>query len=84
MNMEYLDQIIFGNTVSHWIIALTVLSSSYILGKAIYWMFSNVFQKLTAKTKTNLDDVLIDKLEKPIRYSILIIGYWVAIHYIYI
>jgi MscS family membrane protein len=50
----------------------------------VYWVLSNILRKLTAKTKTNLDDVLIDKLEKPIRYSILIIGYWIAIHYIYI
>jgi MscS family membrane protein len=52
--------------------------------KIVYWVLSNILRKLTAKTKTNLDDVLIDKLEKPIRYSILIIGYWIAIHYIYI
>ena len=48
----------------------------------LYWIFSNVIRRLTSKTKTNLDDVLIDKLEKPLTYLVLILGYWISIHYL--
>ena len=49
--MEYLDQVILGNPLKNWIIAFSILGFSYVLGKVIFWMFSNIFQKLATKTK---------------------------------
>jgi MscS family membrane protein len=80
--MEFLDYHFLGNTVEVWAIAIGIILGTFVATKIVYWILSNILRKLTAKTKTNLDDVLIDKLEKPIRYSILIFGYWIAIHYI--
>ena len=82
--MEFLDYRFLGNSIEVWAVALAIIIGTFVATKIVYWVLSNILRKLTAKTKTNLDDVLIDKLEKPIRYSILIIGYWIAIHYIYI
>lgn len=82
--MEFLDYKFLGNSIEVWAVALAIIVGTLVATKIVYWVLSNILRKLTAKTKTNLDDVLIDKLEKPIRYSILIIGYWIAIHYIYI
>ena len=80
--MGFLKRIILGNSIQDWAIALGIIVGTFIATKVVYWFISNIIKKLTAKTKTNLDDVLIEKLEKPIRYSILIFGYWVAIHYL--
>ena len=80
--MEFLDYLFLENTVKNWAIALGIILGTFIATKLVYWFIANFIKKLTAKTKTNLDDVLIEKLEKPIRYSILIFGYWVAIHYL--
>ncbi len=80
--MEFLNKIFYGNTVLDWGIALGILLGSFIAMKIIYWILSNVIKKFTNKTKTTIDDVLIDKLEKPIVYLIIILGYWVAIHYL--
>ena len=80
--MEFLDYLFLENTVKNWAIALGIILGTFIATKLFYWFIANFIKKLTAKTKTNLDDVLIEKLEKPIRYSILIFGYWVAIHYL--
>tara|TARA_Y100000385_G_scaffold67849_1_gene67713 strand:- start:1153 stop:2205 length:1053 start_codon:yes stop_codon:yes gene_type:complete len=80
--MEFLDQEFYGNSLCNWLIALGILIGSFILVKVIYWIFSNVFKKITSKTKTNIDDVLLDKLEKPLTYLVLIGGYWVAIHFL--
>ena len=82
--MEFLDYQFLGNSIEVWAVALVIIIGTFVATKMVYWVLSNILRKVTAKTKTNLDDVLIDKLEKPIRYSILIIGYWIAIHYIYI
>lgn len=80
--MEFLDYLFLENTVKTWAIALGIILGTFVAAKIVYWFITNIIKKLTAKTKTNLDDVLIEKLEKPIRYSILIFGYWVAIHYL--
>lgn len=82
--MEFLDYQFLGNSIEVWAVALAIIVGTFLATKIVYWILSNILRKLTVKTKTNLDDVLIDKLEKPIRYSILIAGYWIAIHYIYI
>ena len=78
--MEFLKHIILGNSIQEWAIALGIILGTFLATKIVYWFIANIIKKLTKKTKTNLDDVLIEKLEKPIRYSILIFGYWVAIH----
>jgi MscS family membrane protein len=39
-------------------------------------------KKITAKTKTKLDDLLIDKLEKPLVFIVIIAAYYWAISYL--
>ena len=80
--MEIINQEFYGNSILNWAIAVGILILSFIVVKMLYWIFSNVIRRLTSKTKTNLDDVLIDKLEKPLTYLVLILGYWISIHYL--
>ena len=80
--MEVLHQEFYGNSILNWVIAVGILILSFVVVKMLYWIFSNVIRRLTSKTKTNLDDVLIDKLEKPLTYLVLILGYWISIHYL--
>ena len=80
--MEVIHQEFYGNSILNWAIAVGILILSFVVVKMLYWIFSNVIRRLTSKTKTNLDDVLINKLEKPLTYLILILGYWISIHYL--
>ena len=80
--MEVLHQEFYGNSILNWAIAVGILILSFVVVKMLYWIFSNVIRRLTSKTKTNLDDVLIDKLEKPLTYLVLILGYWISVHYL--
>ena len=80
--MEFLDQEFYGNSLTNWLIALAILIGSFVLVKILYWIFSNFIKKVTAKTKNSIDDVLIEKLEKPLTFLILIAGYWISIHYL--
>lgn len=80
--MDFLNQEFYGNSILSWSIAIGILVVSFVLVKVLYWIFSNIIRRLTSKTKTNLDDVLIDKLEKPLTYLLIILGYWISIHYL--
>mgnify|MGYP002628389966 CR=1 FL=1 len=73
---DFLEKDFYWNTVGEWFLALAVILGSVLLGRVIFWLFSNVVKKFTAKTKTNLDDILIDMVEEPLSFAIAILGIW--------
>ncbi len=77
---EFLEKQFYGNTVQEWTVALGIILGSVILSKVVYWIFSRVVKKLTQKTKTRLDDLIIDMVEEPIAFAIIILGIWYGFH----
>ena len=73
---EFLAKQFYYNTIEDWGISLLIVLGAVIVGKIIYWLFGNVVKKLTAKTKTKLDDILIDMIEEPIVFALTIAGLW--------
>ena len=77
--IDFLTKGFYGNTIKEWLIALSIIFGSFILGKILYLISTKFLRKLTSKTKTELDDHLIDRLEKPIIFAIIIIGVWIGL-----
>ena len=48
-----------------------IIVGSIVIAKITDWIFVGIFQRWSSKTKTNLDDSLVNFLHKPIFYSIL-------------
>ena len=80
--MDFLDLTYYHNTVLEWSIALGIILGGVIVAKILYWFTSTVMKKITDKTKTKLDDLLIDKLEKPVIFIIIIAAYYWSISYL--
>ena len=80
--MDFLEKIYYHNTVLEWAIALGIILGGVIVAKILYWFTSSVIKKITAKTKTQLDDLLIDKVEKPVIFIVIIAAYYWAISYL--
>ena len=76
MTEGILGQTYYGNTVLGWLIALAFIVGALIVGKAVYWIFGNVVKQFTKKTKTKLDDIIIDMIEEPIVFIITLVGVW--------
>ncbi|MBW2161501.1 MAG: mechanosensitive ion channel family protein [Deltaproteobacteria bacterium] len=76
---DLLGQTYYGNTATQWLTALGVIVGAVIVGKVIYWIFGNVIKKFTEKTKTKLDDLIIDMIEEPIVFIITVSGVWVGL-----
>ena len=75
--MDFFNKTFYGNKISDWAISLGILVAAIIVAKICYWAIGKYVKKITAKTKTNLDDLLVDKLEEPVVYAIAILGfYW--------
>ena len=67
-----------GIEFNNIILALAILLGSFIVGKALYYFFKTWGRRITAATKSNLDDVLIDVMEEPIVIITILIGIYFA------
>lgn len=76
---EFFTQTFYGNSLMAWSISLAMILFSSILGKIVYWFFSKVVRAFTSKTKTNLDDIVVDMIEEPIVFAIIVTGIWFAL-----
>lgn len=66
----------YGNTVAEWALAFGIIIASFIVARALYWLINRYVKKITEKTNSRLDDILIDMLEEPLRFAIIIAGIW--------
>ena len=74
---EFLSKEFYGNDIKQWAISLGILLGAVVLAKLLYILIGKYVKKITAKTKSNLDDLLVDKLEEPVVYGVAILGfYW--------
>lgn len=73
---SFLDRFYYDNTVLNWLVFFGIILGSIIAAKMFYWFSKTVIKKLTEKTKTKLDDILVDMLEEPIVLGIVTGGLW--------
>lgn len=76
---EILAQSYYGNSLQNWFIALAIIVLSVMLGKIIYWIFTKFIRLFTAKTKTRLDDIIVDMIEEPVVFLVVVMGIWFAL-----
>ena len=80
MMEELLTNTYYGNTVLKWLVALAIILAAVVLGKIVYWIFSKVARRVTAKTKTSLDDIILDMVEEPVVLVLTIAGIWYGLN----
>lgn len=78
--MDFLDKTFYHNTVIEWTIAASIIIGTFILAKTLYWVFNRIVKKVTAKSKSKLDDILVDKTEEPIVFAVVVYGVWLGLN----
>ena len=81
--MKYLSKEIFGNPIENWLIAIGILVGSFVFVKILYWVFSNIFQKITSKTANSLDDTLLRTLQKPTTFLVIVSAYFYSVKFLH-
>jgi MscS family membrane protein len=76
---DFLAKTFYGNTFNEWLIALAIIAVAAVGGKILYWFFSTVVRKLTAKTETRLDDIVVNMIEEPIVLAVVFFGTWIGL-----
>lgn len=77
--MNFWDKTYYGNTLLDYAICLGIILGAVIAAKILYWLSKNILKKFTKKTKTNLDDIIVDKVEEPLMFGLVLTAAWYAI-----
>jgi len=77
---EFLAKEFYHNTILSWGISFLIIVGAIILGKVLFWIFGNIVKKITAKTKSKIDDIIVDMIEEPVVLALTIAGLWFGLH----
>lgn len=80
--MEFLDAIYYNNTLEQWLIALAVLILSFIIIKIVLGFIKSRLKKISTKTISQVDDLIVILLEKTTSILILILSLYTASYFI--
>ncbi|MDA8695867.1 mechanosensitive ion channel family protein [Flavobacteriales bacterium] len=72
--MDFLQNTFLGNSLEHWLMALAWGVGGVIVARILYRIVGSVARKITSKTRSNLDDLIVDKLEEPLILALTIIA----------
>ena len=74
--MDFLEGTYYDNTILEWLTAAGIILGSVIVGKIVYFLCGGVARRITAKTKTRLDDIILDMIEEPVVLMLVLAGIW--------
>jgi MscS family membrane protein len=77
--MDFFEKQFYNNTVGDWAISLLIIIGAVVVTKLLVWFIKNIVKKLSAKSKTRIDDLIVDMLEEPLIYIFALGGIWFAI-----
>lgn len=77
---DFFNRTYYGNTVQEYFIAFGIILGAILAGKLVYWISKRFISKLTAKSKSKLDDIIVDKVEEPVVFGLVLGTSWWAIN----
>lgn len=75
-----LENEIGGNSIQNWIISILIIVAAIVIVKLITLVSKKVLKPLTDRTKNQLDNIIFYSLEPPVKFAIILLGIWIAIH----
>jgi MscS family membrane protein len=72
------DKIYYGNSLENWVLAVIIIIGAFILNALIRLIINKIIKKITAKSKTQLDNIFINALEKPLFTGIILFAIWIV------
>lgn len=74
------EQEILGNTVENWCISILIIVGAVILVKLLTLLGKKVIKPFTNRTTNRIDNIIYYSLESPIKFAVILLGIWIAIH----
>jgi MscS family membrane protein len=74
-----MEEIYYGNTLRDWLISASIVVCAFIINQLVLFLFNGIIRKITAKSKSALDDVVAEALKRPLLLGIALFALWYAI-----
>ena len=74
-----LEKTFLNNTLENWGISVLIIIGALLLNKIIQILNRRVFRRIAAKAKTDFIDILLDSLESPVLFGVMIIAVVIAL-----
>jgi MscS family membrane protein len=74
MLLNFFDQKIYNNPLYDWLFSLGIVVASVVAARFIYWFISIILRQYTKHTNTELDDLIIKRIDTPIALGVVLIG----------
>ena len=71
---------LWGNTIENWGISILIILGAIIIVKLLSLLGKKVIKPFVTGTDNHLDDVIFYSLEAPVKFAIILLGIWIAIH----
>lgn len=75
-----LDQIYYNNTLQNWLISGGIISFALIINWIITLLNRRYLKALAKRTKNQVDNILVNTLETPLKVGIVLIAIWTALN----
>ena len=75
-----LENELWGNTIENWGISILIILGAIIIVKLLSLLCKKVIKPFVTGTDNHLDDVIFYSLEAPVKFAIILLGIWIAIH----
>lgn len=75
-----LENELWGNTIENWGIFILIILGAIIIVKLLSLLGKKVIKPFVTGTDNHLDDVIFYSLEAPVKFAIILLGIWIAIH----
>ncbi|WP_278625838.1 mechanosensitive ion channel family protein [Parabacteroides gordonii] len=75
-----LEYELWGNTLESWGISILIIVGAVVVVKLISLFSRKVLKPFITRTPNHLDNVIYYSLESPIKFAIMLLGIWIAIH----
>ena len=71
---------IWGNSVQTWIVSLLIIAGAFIVVKLLSLLGRKVIKPFIGRTNNRVDDIIYYSLESPLKFAVMLLGIWIAIH----
>lgn len=75
-----LENELWGNTIENWGISILIILGAIIIVKLLSLLGKKVIKPFVTGTDNHLDDVIFYSSEAPVKFAIILLGIWIAIH----
>lgn len=75
-----LQKELWGNSLEDWGISILIIVGAIAIVMLFSLLSKKVIKPFTTRTKNHVDDVIYYSLESPVKFAVMLLGIWIAIH----